>query len=317
MGPSRTRLAIGALLVLPVVVAACGSGPGSGSTVPLAEQHSTTSTAPTTTTTLPPTTTTTTEEPGWTVIGTDVHGTAVDERTLTGPGGGVVTVVRFRAGTVQFGLHAGSEDPPVGSAIITANTGEGIGPLEAPVLLGAFNGGFKVDAGAGGFYLDGQTLNPLVPGDASFVIDTNGSGHIGVWGQSVPAPGEQVESVRQNLAPLVTGGVADPSVADPSAWGAMLGPGPAVPRSALGEDAAGNILYAGGMSLVPGDLAAGLIGAGAVTAMELDINPEWVQADAAATPGGPLTAMIPGQNRPADQFQAGWTRDFITVLAKS
>ena len=116
------------------------------------------------------------------------------------------------------------------------------------------------------------------------MIDTDGSGHVGVWGQSVPAPGEQVESVRQNLPPLVTGGVASPSVADASAWGAMLGPGPAVPRSGLGEDAAGDILYAGGMSLVPSDLAAGLIDAGAVNAMELDINPEWVQADAAATP---------------------------------
>ncbi len=58
----------------------------------------------------------------------------------------------------------------------------------------------------------------------------------------------------------------------------MLGPGPAVPRSGLGEDAQGNILYAGGMSLVPGDLATGLVDAGAVTAMELDINPEWIQA---------------------------------------
>jgi hypothetical protein len=95
----------------------------------------------------------------------------------------------------------------------------------------------------------------------------------------------------------------------------MLGPGPAVPRSALGQDASGNILYAAGMSLVPSDLAAGLVDAGAVDAMELDINPEWVQAVAAQGPGAPLAAMIPGQNRPADQYQAGWTRDFVTVLA--
>ena len=49
--------------------------------------------------------------------------------------------------------------------------------------------------------------------------------------------------------------------------------------------------------------------------MELDINPEWVQLDVARRPGGPLRAAIRGQNRPANQFLAGWARDFIAVLA--
>jgi len=95
----------------------------------------------------------------------------------------------------------------------------------------------------------------------------------------------------------------------------MLGPGPAVARSGLGQDAQGDILYAAGMSLVPADLAAALVEAGAVNAMELDINPNWVQADASPTAGTPLSTLIPGQNRTAGQYQAGWTRDFVTVLA--
>lgn len=49
--------------------------------------------------------------------------------------------------------------------------------------------------------------------------------------------------------------------------------------------------------------------------MELDINPEWVQLDAANTPGGTRTAEIPGQYRPSGQYLAGWTRDFLTVRA--
>jgi hypothetical protein len=28
-----------------------------------------------------------------------------------------------------------------------------------------------------------------------------------------------------------------------------------------------------------------------------------------------LVAGIPGQNRPGNQYQVGWTRDFVTVLA--
>jgi hypothetical protein len=48
--------------------------------------------------------------------------------------------------------------------------------------------------------------------------------------------------------------------------------------------------------------------------VRLDINPEWVQLAVARTPGGSLTGAIPGQVRPASQYLAGWTRDFVTVL---
>jgi hypothetical protein len=88
-----------------------------------------------------------------------------------------------------------------------------------------------------------------------------------------------------------------------------------VARSAAGEDARGDIMYAGGMALLPADLAAALLDAGAVNAMQLDINPNWVQLDTAAGPGAPLAAGVPGQNRPADQYQVGWTRDFFAALA--
>jgi len=273
---------------------------------------STTTTAPSTTTTVP---TTTTEEPGWSVVSTEKVGVAVDEHTFTGPGGGVVTVVRFRAGLVRYALHVGSQDPPSTSVAVPADSGPSIGPGEAPVVLAAFNGGFKMAAGAGGFEVGGQILSPLVDGLASLVIDADGTAHVGIWGQGLPLPGEAVASVRQNLAPMVSGGTAVASVADVAAWGSTLGGGAAVARSGLGEDASGNLLYAASMSVVPTDLAAALVDAGAVDAMELDINPEWVQADASPTGGLPPVTLVPGQDRPADQFQIGWTRDFITVMA--
>ena len=69
------------------------------------------------------------------------------------------------------------------------------------------------------------------------------------------------------------------------------------------------------MSTVPQDLAEALARSGARIAMELNINPEWVQLAVARTPGSSLTAAIPGQVRPASQYLTGWTRDFITVLA--
>jgi hypothetical protein len=124
-----------------------------------------------------------------------------------------------------------------------------------------------------------------------------------------------VFSVRQNLAPLVRGGRASPAAADWTAWGATLGGGEYVARSALGQTAAGDLVYAASMSTTPAGLAAALVRSGVRTAMELDINPEWVQLDAAPRPGGPLHAVIPGQVRPASQYLTGWTRDFVTVLS--
>jgi Tetratricopeptide repeat len=64
-----------------------------------------------------------------------------------------------------------------------------------------------------------------------------------------------------------------PNAGDVSAWGATLGGGDLTARSAVCIDARGNILYADSMSALPSDLANALVSAGAVTAMELDINP--------------------------------------------
>ena len=69
------------------------------------------------------------------------------------------------------------------------------------------------------------------------------------------------------------------------------------------------------MSATPADLAVALARHGALIAMELDINPEWVQLDVAGRPGGPLRAAVPGQDRPAGQYLDGWVRDFIAVEA--
>lgn len=267
-------------------------------------------------TTVPPTTTTTTtEQPGWTPVSTVGTAIAVDSQSVTEPTGHVVTIFRFRVGHTHFGLHVGSTDPPRGGATVTADNGPSIGPDEAPTLVAAFNGGFEASAAAGGFELNGQVLGPLLPGYASLVIDADGTAHVGIWGQSLPASGERVASVRQNLPPLVAGGQPAQNIAESAAWGATLGGGAAVARSSLGEDGAGNLLFAASMVALPVDLADALISAGAVTAMELDINPEWVQLASAATPGGTLVPGIPGQNRPGDQYQVGWSRDFVTVLA--
>ncbi|HUC37491.1 MAG TPA: hypothetical protein VMR97_10245 [Acidimicrobiales bacterium] len=278
--------------------------------------HSSTTAQPTPTT-VPPTTTTTTapEQPGWTTLSVGPRGIAVDERTFAQPDGSQVTVARFLAGHVDYSLHVGSQDPPTGQAAISADSGSMVSTAEQPLLLACFNGGFEMTAGAGGFEVDGQVLSPLTSGLASLVIDTAGVGQVGAWSAGVPTPGASVASVRQNLPPLVSGGQPSPQITDIAAWGSTLGGRADVARSALGQDPSGDLLYAASMSALPIDLAAALVSAGVASAMELDINPEWVQLATAPSPGASLVAGIPGQNRPADQCQVGWTRDFIAVLS--
>jgi hypothetical protein len=227
--------------------------------------------------------------------------------------GKVVTLARFRGG-VRYRLHSGSQDPGR-AALPIVRAGASIGGRERRRLLAAFNGGFLLSAGAGGYEQEGHVIRPLRRGLASLVIDRSGTARIGVWGSGLPLPHEAVFSVRQNLRLLVRHGRASRTAADWTIWGSTISGGKYVARSALGEDAAGDLIYAGAMSATPADLASALVRAGARTAMELDINPEWVQLDVARAPGRGLRAAIPGQVRPADQYLVGWTRDFITVLA--
>jgi hypothetical protein len=226
--------------------------------------------------------------------------------------GSVVTIAAFR-GPVTYVLHDGSEDPGLAAGKVKA--GPSVHGAERTRLLAAFNGGFKLSQGVGGYEQERHVAAALRDGLTSLVIDRSGRARIGIWGHGVPVRGEAVYSVRQNLPPLVLDGRPTAIAADWGLWGATLGGGEYVARSAVGQDAAGDLIYAGSMSVSPVDLARALARAGARIGMELDINPEWVQLDVARHPGGPLRAAIRGQNRPADQFLAGWARDFITVLA--
>jgi hypothetical protein len=227
--------------------------------------------------------------------------------------GSKITIVTF-AGSVTYVLHNGSTDP---GRLLAGHVQAGpeiTGPSRVR-LLAAFNGGFLMKSLAGGYEQEGHVARPLRAGLASLVIDRSGRARIGAWRGGVPVPGDPVYSVRQNLWLLVSGGQPTAQSARWWRWGGTIGNQEFVARSALGQNANGDLLYAASMSTSPGDLAQALANAGAVTAMELDINPEWVQLDAASRPGGPLTAGIPGQHRPATQYLTGWTRDFVAVLA--
>jgi hypothetical protein len=293
----RTRIAVGILAGLPAL-AACNSSP------PVPPAVSPASSAAFPVRTAPPRATASV------AARVPPHVTVSQIRTADGS---VVTVAVFR-GPVQYVLHNGSQDPgPRYAALVRA--GPAVGGAERRHLLAAFNGGFLLRSRAGGYEQEGHVFRALRHGLASLVIDRSGQARIGVWGVDLPAAGEAVYSVRQNLWPLVQGGRPTAQAARWFRWGGTIGHAKYVARSALGQDASGDLIYAASMSTVPEDLAQVLARSGARIAMELDINPEWVQLAIAHTPGGPLRAPVPGQGRPATQYLTGWTRDFIAVLA--
>ena len=227
--------------------------------------------------------------------------------------GSVVTVAIFH-GPVQFVLHNGSRDP--GSRYSgLLHAGPVITGAERQRLLAAFNGGFLLSSHSGGYEQEGHVIRGLRTGLGTVVIDRSGHARVGVWGGGLPVPGEAVYSARQNLGPLLIDGRPAANVALWHQWGGTLAHAEYVARSALGQDSAGDLLYAASMSTIPADLASALARHGARSAMELDINPAWVQLDTARSPGGPLTAAVLGQVRPASQYLTGWTRDFIAVVA--
>jgi hypothetical protein len=184
--------------------------------------------------------------------------------------------------------------------------------------------GFLMSEANGGYYTDGKTVIPLMTGAASFVTYANGSATVGQWGRDVSmAP--NVVAVRQNLDLLVANGQPVPGLDanDTTRWGATLGNQVYVWRSGLGVTADGALVYVGGPGLNITDLADLLARAGAVRAMELDINTDWVNfaaydpptLDGAAAPGNG-TGLLPNMTGgPSRYFQPWWARDFITVSA--
>jgi hypothetical protein len=193
---------------------------------------------------------------------------------------------------------------------------------QLPRLLAAFNSGFKIYDYRTGWYDRGRTAMALQTGAASLVIFANGTATDADWGRDVNL-GPDVVAVRQNLTLLVDHGVAAPNVTASSQWGAVLGGGASTWRSGLGVTASADLIYVGGPELTPAALARLLIAAGAVRAMELDINPYWVcfstYTHAGGIAGGGILAganLLAGMSLSPGHYLQPFARDFFAVFAR-
>ncbi len=217
-------------------------------------------------------------------------------------------------------LYSGSQIPGGGPYLHSAP----IPPPAANTLVAAFNAGFLMSSANGGYYTDSRTVVPLRTGAASFVVYADGTATVGSWGTDMSMTPEVV-AVRQNLDLVVDNGQPVPGLdaADTTHWGATLGNAVYVWRSGLGVTADGALVYVGGPGLNITDLADLLARAGAVRALELDINTAGVNV-ASYTPSTPTGAATPANGAdllptmvgsPARYFASWWARDFITMSA--
>jgi hypothetical protein len=186
--------------------------------------------------------------------------------------------------------------------------------------VATFNSGFKIADSGGAFYESGHTVGHFRAGAASAVIDDQGRLDVGSWGQEVGMTAS-VRSVRQNLSLLVDGGQISPTVGSDasSQWGATVGSRTYVWRSGIGVTATGDVVFVAGDALSAPSLASLLQRAGAVRAMELDINKAWVSfmwySPGTAT-GSPQPHKLVEFTRPADRYFSTNNRDFFAVYAR-
>ena len=208
-------------------------------------------------------------------------------------------------------LYPGRYEPP----------NSGSAPAEVPpqlrgALLATFNSAFKLEDDGGGFVAFGHVYAPLRDGQATLLRYRDGTVNLLTW-TGGPDPGPSIEFARQNLPLIVSGGQLNPNIGDGSQWGATLGNAVRVWRSGVGIDAHGNLLYAAADDQTAASLAEVLQRAGAVRAMELDINSEWVTFNFYGSLGaGDPRKLLPNMTRDLTRYLSPDDRDFFAIYVR-
>jgi hypothetical protein len=219
----------------------------------------------------------------------------------------------FDRSRTQLALYPGRYEPPGASPR---------GPMEVPQsqrwrLLATFNSGFMHRDSQGGFFVNGDAVEPLRTGQATLVAYTSGRVDILSW-RGGPTPGPNVVVARQNLPLIVERGHPNPLLANNSLWGTTLGNAIRVWRSGVGIDRRGNLLYLAAKDQTAASLADALIHAGAVRGMELDINAEWPSLITYGSGGvGNATKVVPNVQQPTNRYLVPDDRDFFAIYRRT
>jgi hypothetical protein len=225
----------------------------------------------------------------------------------------VAYVAWFDHTRTQLALYPGRYEPPGAHPR---------GPMEVPQgerwrLLATFNAGFLHRDSGGGFYVNGDAVEPLRSGQGTMVAYRDGRVDVVSW-QGGPIPPTSIVLAQQNLPLIVSGGRPNPLIGDGSLWGSTLGNAVRVWRSSVGIDRHGNLIYAAANDQTAASIAQVLIHAGALRGIELDINAEWptlITYGRGATRNP--TKVVPNDQQPSTRYLVPDDRDFFAVYRRT
>jgi hypothetical protein len=192
------------------------------------------------------------------------------------------------------------------------------GPAEVPHsmrkrVVATFNGGFPLETSNAGLIYRGKVVEAMVDGIATVVEYRDGRVDIVKWENGAGAPAN-VWFAKQNLPPIIDGGRLNPNLSDGPAWGETVNNAVRVWRSGIGIDRHGNLLYAAANYQTVESLAKVLQRAGAVRALELDINEDWTSFISYRHPGALQPSnLLPEMLRPPERYLTPDERDFFAV----
>jgi hypothetical protein len=195
------------------------------------------------------------------------------------------------------------------------------GPMSVPSdqrwrLLATFNGGFTYIDGHNGSSIDGLSYEPLKDGLATLIGYRNGRVDIRTW-TGGPDAGGGIVFARQSLPLIIDNGRLNPALNDSTQWGFTLGNAVRVWRTGVGIDRRGNLIYAAADYQTVTTLARILQRAGAVRAMQFDINPEWPTLITYTHQDGLVpTKVVPNVMQPATRYLVPDDRDFFAVYRR-
>jgi hypothetical protein len=194
------------------------------------------------------------------------------------------------------------------------------GPEEVPLnmrdkLVATFNSAFKLSDSAGGFISGGHVYTPMKAGEATIVRYHDG--HVNIIGWPAGSSPTGIMYARQNLPLIVNRGRLNSNLSTGPEWGATLGNAVRVWRSGVGIDRHGNLIYAAADIQTVASLAEILKHAGAVRAMELDINAYWPSFITYRHPGAIGAAnLLATMVRSPQRYLTPDDRDFFAVYSR-
>jgi hypothetical protein len=195
------------------------------------------------------------------------------------------------------------------------------GPMSVPYgqrwrLLATFNGGFIYRDGSNGSSINGRLYEPLKAGLATLIAYRDGRVDVNTWSGG-PVAGSDVAFARQSLPLIIDHERLNPALNDSSQWGYTLGNAVRVWRTGAGIDRHGNLIYVAADYQTVVTLAKILQRAGAVRAMQLDINPEWPTLITYSHRGGlDPTRVVPNYQQPPTRYLVPDDRDFFAVYRR-